>query len=58
MSAADRFDPAVLVEQACQWAGSDDFGAEFDETETWRDGLGRLCEGWSARPGSTTSVWR
>ena len=45
MSAADRFDPAVLVEQACQWAGSDDFGAEFDETETWRDGLGRLCEG-------------
>jgi Sulfotransferase family len=45
VSAADRFDPAVLVEQACQWAGSDDFGAEFDETEAWRDGLGRLCEG-------------
>ena len=45
MSAADRFDPAALVEQACQWAGSDDFGADFDENETWRDGLGRLCEG-------------
>lgn len=45
MSAADRFDPAALVEQACQWAGSDDFGAAFDENETWRDGLNRLCEG-------------
>lgn len=45
MSAADRFDPAALIEQACQWAGSDDFGAEFDKDETWRDGLGRLCEG-------------
>ena len=45
VSAADRFDPAVLIEQACQWAGSDDFGTEFDENETWRDGLGRLCDG-------------
>ena len=45
MSAADRFDPAALIEQACQWAGSDDFGADFDPDETWRDGLGRLCEG-------------
>jgi hypothetical protein len=45
VSGGDRFDPAALVEQACQWAGSDDFGADFDENETWRDGLGRLCEG-------------
>ncbi len=45
MSAADRFDQAALIEQACEWAGSDDFGAEFDENETWRDGLGLLCAG-------------
>ena len=45
MSAADRFDPDVLIAQACDWAGSDDFGTDFDESETWRDGLGRLCEG-------------
>ncbi len=45
MSAADRFDPAALIEQACHWAGTDDFGADFDANETWRDGLGRLCEG-------------
>lgn len=45
MSAADRFDPAVLIGQAREWAGSDDFGKEFDANETWRDGLGRLCEG-------------
>ena len=45
MSAADRFDPAALIEQACQSAGSDDFGADFDPDETWRDGLGRLSDG-------------
>ena len=45
MSATDRFDPAALIEQACEWAGSEDFGAEFDENETWRDGLGLLCAG-------------
>lgn len=45
MSAADRFDQAALIEQACEWAGSDDFGAEFDENETWRDGLSLLCAG-------------
>ena len=58
MSAADRFDPARLIEQACEWAGSDDFGAEFDEDETWRDGMGRLCDGFVARLDSTTSEWR
>lgn len=42
-TAADRFDPAVLIERACEWAGSDDFGADFDANETWRDGLARLC---------------
>jgi hypothetical protein len=45
VSTAARFQPAALIDQACQWAGCDDFGAEFDENETWRDGLGRLCEG-------------
>ena len=45
MSAADRFDPAALIEQACQWAGSDDFGADFDKDESWREGLGLLCDG-------------
>jgi len=38
---ADRFQPDRLVEQACELVGSDDFGAD----DTWRDGLGRLCEG-------------
>jgi hypothetical protein len=45
VSAADRFDPEALIEQARDWAGSEDFGAEFDEGETWRDGLGLLCDG-------------
>jgi hypothetical protein len=41
--AAGRFDPAVLTEQACEWAGCDDFGGNaFDEGDTWRDGLDRL----------------
>lgn len=35
-----RFDPGLLVEQACEIAGSDDFGEGGD---TWRDNLGRLC---------------
>ena len=48
MSAADRFDPAALIDQARQWAGSDDFGTDLDENETWRDGLGRLCDGFVA----------
>ena len=48
MSIADRFDQDVLIAQAQDWAGSDDFGAEFDEKETWREGLGLLCEGFVA----------
>ena len=38
---AERFQPDHLVEQACELAGSDDFG----DDDTWRDGLARLCEG-------------
>jgi hypothetical protein len=38
----------VLIAQARDWAGSDDFGADFDENETWREGLGLLCEGFVA----------
>ncbi len=45
MSAVDRFNQDTLVRQACDWAGSDDFGADFDEKETWREGLDLLCEG-------------
>ena len=45
VSAADRLTPPTLIEQACEWAGSDDFGTEFDENETWREGLGLFCEG-------------
>jgi hypothetical protein len=48
VSAADRFDPEALIGQAREWAGSDDFGTEFDEKETWHDGLGLLCEGFVA----------
>ncbi len=36
-----RLDPDRLVEQACQTAGSDDFG----DDDTWREGLNRLCDG-------------
>jgi hypothetical protein len=45
VSAAERFNPDLLIGQACEWAGSDDFGTSFDEKETWREGLGVLCEG-------------
>jgi len=38
---AERFKPDHLVEQACELAGSDDFG----DDDTWRDGLARLCDG-------------
>jgi hypothetical protein len=38
---AERFHPDRLVEQACELAGSDDFG----DDDSWRDGLARLCEG-------------
>jgi sulfotransferase family protein len=38
---AQRFQPDRLVEQACDLAGSDDFG----DDDTWRDGLTRLCDG-------------
>jgi len=37
----ERFQPDHLVEQACELAGSDDFG----DDDTWRDGLARLCDG-------------
>jgi Sulfotransferase family len=44
MSAAGRLTAAALIEQACEWAGRDDFG-DFDEGDTWRDGLDRLLDG-------------
>ena len=37
----DRLNPDRLVEQACEIAGTDDFG----DDDTWRDGLHRLCDG-------------
>lgn len=38
---AERFQPDLLVEQACEMAGSDDFGGD----DSWREGLGLLCDG-------------
>ncbi|MUL44349.1 sulfotransferase [Mycobacterium sp. CBMA293] len=35
-----RFDPGALIDQACETAGSDDFGGD-----TWREGLDRLTDG-------------
>lgn len=37
----ERLDPDRLVQQACEAAGSEDFG----DDSTWRDGLHRLCDG-------------
>ncbi len=36
-----RFDPDRLIAQACELAGSDDFG----DDNTWREGLTRLADG-------------
>jgi Sulfotransferase family len=38
---AERFQSDRLVEQACEMAGSEDFGADG----SWRDGLALLCDG-------------
>jgi len=38
---AERFAPDLLVEQACDMAGSDDFGSD----DSWREGLALLCDG-------------
>ena len=37
----ERFQPGLLVEQACEMAGSDDFGGD----DSWREGLNLLCDG-------------
>ena len=41
---AERFNPDVLVEQACELAGTSDFG-DFGDSDSWRDGLARLADG-------------
>jgi len=41
----ERFVPQKLIEQACEQAGSDDFG----DDDTWRDGLARLCDGFASQ---------
>ena len=41
---AERFNPDRLVEQACELAGSDDFG-DFGDGAGWRDGLARVADG-------------
>ncbi|HEX9834993.1 MAG TPA: sulfotransferase [Mycobacterium sp.] len=38
---AERFQPDLLVEQACEQAGTDDFGG----ADSWREGLALLCDG-------------
>ncbi len=40
-----RFDPDTLIAQACEAAGSDDFG----EPDGWRDGLALLADGLARR---------
>ena len=41
---AERFDPDLLIAQACELAGSDDFG-DFGYGAAWRDGLARVTDG-------------
>lgn len=41
MSAAERFQPDLLIERACEQADSDDFG----DNDGWREGLALLCDG-------------
>jgi hypothetical protein len=48
MTLQDRFAPERLIAAACEEVGSDDFGTDFDQEETWREGLGLLCEGFVA----------
>ncbi len=38
---AEHFQPELLVEHACELAGSDDFGGD----DSWREGLALLCDG-------------
>jgi hypothetical protein len=38
---AERFQPELLIEQACEQAGCEDFGGD----DSWRDGLALLCDG-------------
>jgi hypothetical protein len=38
---AEHFQPDLLIEHACDLAGSDDFG----DDDSWRDGLALLCDG-------------
>lgn len=45
---AGRFQPDLLVEQACVNAGLDDFGDSPAQGRTWLDGLHRLCDGLAA----------
>ena len=39
-TAAERLDPDRLIEQACELAGSDDFG----DDDGWRENLARLID--------------
>lgn len=41
MNAAHRLDPERLIDEACQLAGSEDFG----DDDTWRQGLERVIDG-------------
>ena len=41
---AERFDPDLLIAQACELAGSDDFG-DFGYGAGWRDSLARVTDG-------------
>ena len=41
---AERFDPDLLIAQACEVAGSDDFG-DFGYGDSWRDSLALVSDG-------------
>lgn len=44
---AERFVPDRLIEQACETAGSDDFGDDLIGDGSWREGLALLCDGFA-----------
>ena len=49
-----RLDADKLIEQACELAGSDDFG----DDDGWRGNLDRLLEVSSPKPTCRRSAWR
>lgn len=51
---AARLNPDRLIEQACDLAGSDDFG----DDDGWRENLSRLVDDLVGEADLSPSVWR